>query len=417
MLRSLTSAAPRPGEARSGGLQDPDFTPSTALHQKMATPSVVSRSLTLCHAWHSTMQTTPAQIRAILLFLAAALAIVLSAASGRAAPPPPPPPPLPRFMRLEYLRPPGSPCPKLEEMQDLVIIDAKRDPFNNVAPALLRVSIVRRGPRYEARVELLDAAGVNVWTRPPLQPRSSCDGLAQDVGFVVGDRLRDPPPKVESPPPKLAELPSPPPAPPKPAELPSPPPAPPKPAELPSLAAAPERLRVGFGVAGDLVVRTAAPAFAFDLRIDAGLRWRAFSVNGEVGWTPSAGLYESGSTKATAMQITGGIVPCGHFRAFFYCGVVQLTAVIGGGSKDIMSPADTGFTDTGLTAATGPRLGGDVPLWGRRLGLRLSADVLATLHHVAVHFNDRPAGWTTAGATVVLGAGFVTEIGAWTRAP
>src|SRR5262245_33939931 len=89
-------------------------------------------------------------------------------------------PPLPPFMRLEYLPTTGKSCPGLEELRDLLIVGAKRDPFNDVAPALLRVIIARRGGHYEATIELRDAAGVNVWPPVPLEPRSSCDGLAQD---------------------------------------------------------------------------------------------------------------------------------------------------------------------------------------------------------------------------------------------
>src|SRR5690349_10184919 len=99
------------------------------------------------------------------------------------------PPPLPRFMRLEYVLPPGAlgkRCPPRQELLDLLVAEIYRDPFNDVAPALLRVLITRRGAQYEATIELRDATGANVWPDPPLKPRLSCDGLAQNVALAVG---------------------------------------------------------------------------------------------------------------------------------------------------------------------------------------------------------------------------------------
>jgi len=63
--------------------------------------------------------------------------------------------------------------------------------------------------------------------------------------------------------------------------------------------------------------------------------------------------------------------------------------------------------------ATGARLGADLPWrwWGRRFAVRLSADVLGTLHDAAFLVNDgHPATWTTPGLTVVLAAGFGADL-------
>jgi hypothetical protein len=156
------------------------------------------------------------------------------------------------------------------------------------------------------------------------------------------------------------------------------------------------------GLSGALAVRTAAPTLAFDLRGDAGLRWRALSIDGELRFAPPAGVDASGGTQAAVSQISGGIVPCGHLRAFFLCGVAQVTAVMVTGIHD---PGDSA---TVFTGATGPRVGKDVPLWGR-FALRVSADLLATLHPVAIHLDDSDAQWVAPGLTVMLGTGFVTD--------
>jgi hypothetical protein len=103
--------------------------------------------------------------------------------------------PLPRFMRVEYHSPPGplgKGCPGSEEFQDLVVPNAKRNPFNKDATALLWVSISRSRGRYEVTFELRDAAGVAVYTEP-VEPRFSCDSLVRALAFQIGFRLKDRP--------------------------------------------------------------------------------------------------------------------------------------------------------------------------------------------------------------------------------
>jgi hypothetical protein len=99
----------------------------------------------------------------------------------------------------------------------------------------------------------------------------------------------------------------------------------------------------------------------------------------------------------------------------FYCGVGQVIVVSGKGAPGIVPQSITGWS-----AATGARVGADVPLpvWGRWFVMRLSADLLVTLHDVAFHFgdatltNDRNAlpVWTTPRLAVALGAGFATDL-------
>jgi hypothetical protein len=297
-------------------------------------------------------------------------------------------PKLPDVMRLEYTHSAAKSCPAQEMLEDAVVVAAGRDPFKRDAAAFLRVTISRRGALYHADLEVRDGAGSVVFTHP-FKPLRSCDSLVQDVGFVIGDRLRAPSPIPPS---------SPPPA-----------PAPPKLEPPPAPRAAP--LRLNLGIAGALALRTAAPVLGFNLAAGVGLRWRSFSGALEFRWTPpqEAAVDASGRAWGSAMQFTGGIVPCGHVRAFFACGLGQITAVVWQGAPGTMLQSLTL-----PAAAAGARLGGDVPLpwWGRLFALRLSADALVTLRHAAIYVDGSdgsPLVWTTPGLTVALGVGFVTD--------
>jgi hypothetical protein len=98
----------------------------------------------------------------------------------------------------------------------------------------------------------------------------------------------------------------------------------------------------------------------------------------------------------------------------FYCGVGQVIAVVAKGAPGIMPQSISAWS-----AATGARVGADLPLplWGRRFGVRLSADVLATLRDVELRFGDdmktamdAPPAWTTPRLTMAFSAGFVTDL-------
>src|SRR6185503_10177698 len=98
----------------------------------------------------------------------------------------------------------------------------------------------------------------------------------------------------------------------------------------------------------------------------------------------------------------------GHFRALFYCGIGQVMEVVGKGSPGVMPSSITL-----ISVATGTRLGVDVPWpwWGRRFAVRLSADVLGTLHDAAFHVVGRSQPtWTTTGLTVGLNAGLAADL-------
>src|SRR5689334_311128 len=100
-------------------------------------------------------------LRALLL-----CALLLRPALARADDVPRPVPKLPPFLRVEYVTGALKTCPDQEAFEHSVSATAQRDPFNNIAPALLRVTIERRGALYAATVEVRDSEGSLVWLRP-----------------------------------------------------------------------------------------------------------------------------------------------------------------------------------------------------------------------------------------------------------
>lgn len=311
---------------------------------------------------------------------------------------------LPRFVRLEYVRPPGYGCPDPEDMENELILNAHRNPVRSDAPAVLRVVIERRNGMFQATFEIRDEAGQLLWARE-VDPRPSCWTEADRAGFQAGDLFRDPFPAP-------AKASAPPPAPPS-----APPPAPPSaPVPLPARDVLPspppsrsEPLRFNLGVTGALSLRTAGPVAAFNLIADAGLRWPSFSIAAQFRWVPPvvAVVDAAGSPLVHVQQFSGGIVPCGHLSVAFLCGVGEVIETRGTGSPDVMPAAMTA-----LSIAAGGRIGADLPLpwWRHMFALRVSADVLGTLHDVAFHEVTRSApSWTTPGLAASFGAGIVTD--------
>jgi hypothetical protein len=351
----------------------------------------------------------PTSFLALSLVAASAGAVVLGVGAGVArAEPDLDETPLPRPVRLENVRRPGTQsCADAETIGYAISARGPRNLLDPAAPARLIVTLSRQGIKYTATAEVRDAEGASVWMRP-FTPLYSCDVLVMDIGLVVGERFR--PPRLAPVAPVEPAAPPPPPAP-APPKLEPPPPAALAPPKLePPPAPRAEPLRLNLGIAGALALRTTEPVPAFNLVTDAGFRFRSFSAAVEFRWTPPqvTEVDTTGDAWISAQQFSEAIVPCGHFRAFFYCGLAQVTEVVWRTSPGIMPPPWTM-----IAAATGTRLGGDVPLpwWERRFAVRLSADVLVTLHHAVIHVNnDSPQAWSTPDLTVALGAGFVTDL-------
>lgn len=306
---------------------------------------------------------------------------------------------LPRYMRLEYLRPVRRSCPEQDQLEDAVIANAKRDPFKADARAILQVTIARGKPSgYGASVELRDDAGKVVLDRP-VAPVRSCDGLVQDLGFLIGDMLRlhsEPAPAPPQPaPPALAS------APPTKDET------PPRPASVAN------PLRLNLGIAGAVAIRTDTPAAGFNLVVNAGLRWRAFSGAVEFRWTPPevADVDWMRGSWLRVKQYSEGVVLCGHVAAVvspFFCGAGHLTEAPVSASPGIVLPRMAE-----LDVAAGGRIGADLPFpwWERHVGVRLTADVLGTLWHTKLQsVGQSVPTWTPAPLTIRLGPDGVTTV-------
>src|SRR5689334_12462507 len=96
--------------------------------------------------------------------------VLLHPLAARADDAPKRPPKLPSFLHLEYNRGALKDCPDQEAFEQAIIANAQRHPFNSAAPALLRVTLARRGPFHAATIEVRDADGSVLWLRPFDEP-------------------------------------------------------------------------------------------------------------------------------------------------------------------------------------------------------------------------------------------------------
>jgi hypothetical protein len=98
-----------------------------------------------------------------------------------------------------------------------------------------------------------------------------------------------------------------------------------------------------------------------------------------------------------------GLVPCGHVRWFFGCGLVQLSTLF------LSIPqADHSDSATAMSAGMGGRLGADLALPGR-LKLRFSADLLALVPRVKPKV-DNEMVWASPPVVGALGVGLVSPL-------
>lgn len=329
---------------------------------------------------------TRAMVNLALSVLLAASALPEARAAG--------PAPLPREMRLEYMTPPGAGCPSAEFLEQEVVVNALRDPFNADARAAARITIKRDGAGFSAGIQVRDSGAVLVLDRPVPRVRS-CLTLVRDVGFILGDMLR----------PRLEREPAPPPTPP-PVQPAAPAAAPPKPAPR-------EPLSLHLGLAGALELRISAPIAGFNLVGDVGIRWRAFSVAAELRWAPprAADLEASPGAWMQVMTFSEGAVLCGHVTAVvspLFCALGRVTEAPAWGSAGILIPSPAP-----VSVEAGGRIGADValPWMRRRFAVRLAADVMATLWGASYHVVGQPSrAWTSSRVTFALGAGFIADV-------
>jgi hypothetical protein len=274
--------------------------------------------------------------------------------------------PLPRSLRLEYERGPGAQrCPDAETIENVLGARIPRDRLDPAAPARLVVTISRQGIKYMATAEVFDAEGASVWTRP-FTPLHSCDVLVMDIGIIVGERFRVPPPA---------------PAPPAPSPPPSKPDVPSPPRER--LATPAARLRVGgsLGLAIGTTPTKLSPIFP---AVDGGGQLQLtpdWVLSGSLGARlilPASATVSGEPAEATTTQFVGVLAPCAHYRVFFGCMTFELGAFFASSSNMY-----TTGSQTSLWAAAGPRLGVEWPVpQVPQLALRFFGDLPVTINAV-----------------------------------
>lgn len=295
-------------------------------------------------------------------------------------------------VHLDYTaRDPG--CPRAQFLEDVLRGRTSYDPLSDAEETRLMVTITRNGRMYKARAEVRSKAGALLYERE-LGPSTDCQHIVEGLGFAVSVALD--PVGGERP---VPQPPSPPPAPPALEPPVKQAPAPPLPAPEPPPKEAPFRLRAGAQVALGIGV---APRPAAGVAIDVGLRWPTISLALEGrAYPPAEGAADTGLVQLRTWQITGAVVPCGHWRWLFGCGVVEMGALSG------MSAARTAEVTTLFRVAGGLRGGVEWQGW-EHVALRASGDVLFNPWRSELLVNNEPA-WTTRVVSGSFGAGVVVS--------
>lgn len=365
-----------------------------------------------------------------LLVLVAVLtgAEVLGVGVARADPEPklePDPRPLPRPVRLEYVRGPQS-CPEEDTIKYLLDARVGFDLLDPTAAARLTVTMSRQGIKYKATVEVHDAEGASVWSRP-FVPLFNCNMLAMDIALILGVRFRRPPPD----PPEPAEPSPSPPSSAPPLPVPLPPPRPPLSPSPPPSASPPRRPTGRIAASGGPGFGVAPADVAAVMNLEAGAQWKLIP-----GWIISSSVGVRFSPHASALRplqlsraqvevgstlLTSALAPCLHrhirFGWFFGCVGLELGGLSGSGTG-VRRPADA----VTFWAAVNPRLGVEVPLATlpfprfAELALRIFGDMPVPLYHPKALVGEgrsmsdgrSTSVWRTPAVTGAVSVGLVT---------
>jgi hypothetical protein len=303
-------------------------------------------------------------MRAAFLVLAAVLLFLpepARAQSRRLKPPP-------RLaVTLTYERAPGLPqCPDERRLRLATRAELGYDPFvDEPAPLRFKLSVVHRGAKLAAVMELRDETGAVVHENHDIAVDHDCKLLIDTVGDTVGAWLYRPA-EVE-PCPTCPTCPPPPEPPPPPA-----PPAPPPPPSLPEAPPAPRNVSVHVGM--DVLAHFAilpspglGPGFFVALRLrDPAL---SFELDGRTSWTLAT--TEEGGSPTRGSYFSGVLAVCTHVRFAFLCPTVGF-----GTARFAASPIAYAFYPGFGTL--GARAGAELPL-GERFALRTVLGVEALL--------------------------------------
>jgi hypothetical protein len=272
-------------------------------------------------------------------------------------------------VRLRYERGAGAEhCPDELALRNAVSARLGYDPFDDDATRAVDASITRRADVLLGRVEVQTEEGDPGGSRQISSRQNDCSELASALSLAISIAID--PLSLSKPPLPAAAIPAPPPSPLPRAERPCPPPPEPAPAEEP---ASPITFRAS---AGAHVALGAAPTpAAFGLDIDAGLRWRALSIDlGGRADIPMSSETPSGTIATSLLFAT--VAPCGHVSFFSGCALGAFGAMRG-------EHVDLEQRDSVPFVALGARAAAEVPIY-EVVGLRIFADLLAPLIRTGV---------------------------------
>jgi hypothetical protein len=312
------------------------------------------------------------------LALAALLASISSPAPAQADEAP-----VPVALELRYSRPPGNLCPDESALHQEVARRMGYDPFTHGAADLLVATTARNGAGLTSTVALFDAKGARRWTKEFAIRDDRCAALITAMGnhiaYVFAASIR---PVQASPP-----------AQPPPPLPPSPPPLllPPQPSSLPPS----PRFEIGIS---PLLALGTAPAPAFGLRLQAGARWRPFSIAAELRWdAPVSAAAESPPGARIETTLLGGsLLPCGHISYFTGCAVVTAGQMSGEGAGLSAPKKDANaYLGAGVRAAFELHFTDNI-------GARLFAEGLASIRNVRIVL-DGGEVWRTTPITGSMG--------------
>jgi hypothetical protein len=275
------------------------------------------------------------------------------------------------------------------------------DAFAQVDPWPLKITIRRQGAGYTGSGELHDPAGALQWKATVSGPRRCVEihqelvaGLVLSVFPPSGERPAPPPPETPAPTYPLAPEAAP--------VLLAPPLEIPKFIETPPEQA---RLAIRFGAAvwPEFIVENQG---WFGVGVDAGVRYRAFSVGLEAHGDPPLGARPvPGIGSMSSARVIGTLVLCGHYPPFVSC--------IKGDAGAILFPDHAPSIPAAAPyGAIGGRVGVEYPVAPPSFLVRTTLDLSIPIVRTTVpnELGGAPA-FTIASPNFGLGLGVVWDLG------
>jgi hypothetical protein len=352
--------------------------------------------------------------RAVAVAIVAIVAFVALAQSASAQSTP--------TTRLVSVRADGAEsCPADEELRAAVGARLGYDAFAADADTETHVTWWRdaRG-KLASRVVRTGADGAALGERSLESGADACTELASATAFAIAVAI-DPaaatrePGAVPAPAPPAPPAPVAPPAPPEPP--PAPPPPPPAPARQSPVEPPASPSPTSSPAAGDLVfvpfigasahaAFLATPAVVPGGSIHLGFRVAFLSLTGEGRFDTEGRGADEGAAGEVGMTLSlGMLTPCAHLDPVAFCAVMGVGAIGAQGYG-----VDRPDTDGTVFGVVGPRVGAELPILGKRLGLFAQADALLGVPRATVELDGRPA-FEPSPVHFTLGGGIRLHLG------